>query len=69
MITVKLKELRLSVLYIEWNSIRQGGPAHGIVTQTVDKTLSGGGGVGWGGDPGVVGVIVLRGQRHGGWEI
>ena len=33
----------------EWNLIRLGGPAHGIVTKTVHKTLSwGGGGRGWG---------------------
>ena len=37
----------------EWNSIRQGGPAHGIVTQTVHKTLPGGG----------------RGQGGGGWGV
>ena len=29
---------------IKWNSIRLGGPAHGIVTKTVHKTLPGGGG-------------------------
>ena len=28
---------------IEWNWIRLGGPAHGIVTKTVQKTLPGGG--------------------------
>ena len=28
----------------EWNSIRLGGAAHGIVTKTVHKTLPGGGG-------------------------
>ena len=28
---------------IKWNSIRLGGPANGIVTKTVHKTLSGGG--------------------------
>ena len=27
----------------EWNSIGLGGPAHGIVTKTVHKTLPGGG--------------------------
>ena len=33
-------------LSIEWNLIRLdvGGPAHGIVTKTVHKTLPGGGG-------------------------
>ena len=31
-------------LSIEWNSIRLGGPAHGIVTKTVHETLPGGGG-------------------------
>ena len=33
---------------IEWNSIRLSGPAHGIVTKTVHKTLPGGGGGGRG---------------------
>ena len=38
----------------EWNLIRLGGHAHGIITKTLHKTLSGGGrdqggGVGWGG--------------------
>ena len=33
-----------ALLSIEWNSIRLGGPAHGIVTKTVHKTLPGGGG-------------------------
>ena len=45
----------------EWNSIRLGGPAHGIVTKTVHKTLpGGGGGRGWG-------VRGSRGEgsRHG----
>ena len=32
-----------ALLFIEWNSIRIGGPAHGIVTKTVHKTLLGGG--------------------------
>ena len=36
-----------SVLSIEWNLIRPGGPAPGIVTKTVHRTL-----------PGVVGVLV-----------
>ena len=54
----------------EWNSIRLGGPAHGIVNKTVHKTLPGRGGgkgvggllgggglgVGVGGVKGVVGV-------------
>ena len=31
-------------LSLEWNSMRLGGPAHGIVTKTVHKTLPGGGG-------------------------
>ena len=30
----------ITLLSIEWNSIRLGGPAHGIVTKTVHKTLS-----------------------------
>ena len=29
------------LLSFEWNSIRLGGPARGIVTKTVHKTLSG----------------------------
>ena len=36
---------------IKWNSIRLGGPAHGIVTKTVHKTL-----------PGVVGVQGVGGM-------
>ena len=51
---------------IKWNLIRLGGPAHGIVTKTVQKTLPGGGGPqrwvdrGTGGDggPGVGGCWV-----------
>ena len=30
-------------LSIQWNLIRLGGPAHGIVTKTVQNTLPGGG--------------------------
>ena len=37
------------LLSIEWNSIRLGGPAHGIVIKTVHKTLPGGGGGSGGG--------------------
>ena len=43
---------------LSMESIRLGGPAHGIVTKTVHKTLPGGGGgpgggwVGGGGGPG-----------------
>ena len=29
----------MSLLSFEWNSIRLGGPAHEIVTKTVNKTL------------------------------
>ena len=53
--------LMLPYICLEWNLIRLGGPAHGIVTKTVHKTLPGGGGVkgskgGRGsGEPGVVG--------------
>ena len=39
-----------ALLSIEWNSIRLGGPAHGIVIKTVHKTLPGvvgGPGGGW----------------------
>ena len=39
-----------TLLSFEWNSIRLGGPTHGIVTKSVHKTLpGGGGGRGWGG--------------------
>ena len=40
--------LEFAVLSIEWNSIRLGGPAHGIANKTVCKTLPGRGGRGWG---------------------
>ena len=40
----------LNLLSIEWNSIRLGGPPHGIVTETVHKTLPGWRGLG-GGEP------------------
>ena len=40
---------------IEWNLIRLGHPAHGIVTKTVQKTLQGGGG----------GLGVVGSQRGG----
>ena len=39
-----LRSRRRTLLSIEWNSIRLGGPAHGIVTKTVHKTLPGVGG-------------------------
>ena len=46
--------LKFSLL-IEWNLIRLGGHAHGIVTKTVHKTLPGcGGGQGGGVGRGVV---------------
>ena len=39
-----------ALLSSEWNSIRLGGPAHGIVTKNVHKILpEGGGGPGVGG--------------------
>ena len=38
--------IKTNLLSIEWNSIRLSGPAHGIVTKTVHKTLPGGGGQG-----------------------
>ena len=60
----------------EWNSIRLGGPAHGIVTKTVHKTLPGSGGVkrvgGWWGQwggwcqEGRDGGVKGRGGRVGG---
>ena len=47
--------------------IRLGGPAHGIVTKTVHKTLPGGGGVqGWLGVVGVQGGWVGGGGGPGG---
>ena len=36
--------LKILLLSFEWNSIRLGSPAHGIVIKTVHKTLPGGGG-------------------------
>ena len=36
-----LRNSQLSFLSWEWNSIRLGGPAYGIVTKTVHKTLQG----------------------------
>ena len=49
------------LLSIEWNSIRLGDPAHGIVTKTVHKTLPGGGGGPWGRWVGGVGVVGVQG--------
>ena len=51
---------------LSMESIRLGGPAHGIVTITLHKTLSGGGG-GWVGR-GVVGIqgVVGPGTSRGG---
>ena len=43
-IAISLGELS-TFLSFEWNLIRLGGPAHEIVTNTVHKTLPGGGGV------------------------
>ena len=44
MIIALIMGLRKSMsLYIEWNSIKPGGPAHGIITDIVHKTLP----VGW----------------------
>ena len=57
-IYVERKQCRFrksSLLSFEWNSIRLGGSAHGIVTKTVHKTLPRGGG-GQGGRGGRVGV-------------
>ena len=56
-------------LSFEWDSIRLGGPAHGIVTKTVHKTLPGGGrsegGMGWVGGWGLQG---WWGSRGGGGQ-
>ena len=49
------------LLSIKWNSIRLSGPAHGIVTKTVHKTLPGGGG-----GQAVVGVRGVGGRGRGG---
>ena len=53
-----------NLLSIEWDSIRLSGPADGIVTKTVHKTLPGGwwgqGGGGEGRGQGVVGVGIHR---------
>ena len=48
-------------LSIGWNSIRLGGPAYGIVTKTVHKTLPRGGG-----GPGGGWVWEYRGVMGGG---
>ena len=55
------------LLSIEWNLIRPGGPAHGIVTKTVHKTLPGGGG--WWCSPRGGWVCLGRGGvgPRGGW--
>ena len=37
-------DVKFISLSFEWNSIRLGGHAHGIVTKTVHKTLPWGGG-------------------------
>ena len=53
----------VNLLSFKWNSIRLGGPAHGIVTKTVHKFLLEGGECQWGrggGDQGV-GVLGSRG--------
>ena len=51
----------VQLLSFEWNSIRLGGPAHGIVTKTVHKTLPGGG-RGWVGEgDGGLGVVGVKG--------
>ena len=74
---VQQKLAQILLLSFEWNLIRLGGPAHGIVTKTVCKTLPGGGrgegGIGWvaggsrgGGGLGVVGVGVGGGLGGGG---
>ena len=53
-------------LSIEWNSIRLGGPAHGIVTRTVHKTLPGVvGAQGWVG----IGLQGVVGTQVMGWVV
>ena len=49
---------------LEWNSMRLGGPAHGIVTKTVHKTLPGGGG----GPGGGVGIGLMGWWGSRGWD-
>ena len=44
---------------MEWNSMRLGGPAHGIVTKTVHKNLPGGDGSQGMGKVGIVGVCLI----------
>ena len=53
--------LAWSLLLIKWNLVRLGGHAHGIVTKTIHKTLSGVSGVKgwWGMGLGVVGSGVV----------
>ena len=54
---------------LSMESIRLGGPAHGLVTKTVHKTLPGGGGGPGGGWVGVVwgpGVVRGGGGSRGG---
>ena len=48
------------LLYIKWNLIRLGGPAHGIMTKTVHKTLPGGGGGPGGGWVRGIGVVEIQ---------
>ena len=62
------------VCCLSMESIRLGGPAHGIVTKTVHKTLSGGGwvvgrgggGPGGGRVQGWLGVVGAQGVGRGG---
>ena len=56
-------------LSFEWNLTRLGGPAHRIVTKTVHKTLSGGGGGRGGGGQGGRGWWGSRGGRDQGVEV
>ena len=76
-ITFKVSTLwQKGSLSFEWNSIRLGGLAHGIVTKTVYKTLPGfgrgQGGIGVGGwgsrVDGVKGVVGWVGGLQGWWE-
>ena len=50
---------------LSMESMRQGGPAHGIVTKTIHKTLPGGGGGPGGGWVAVVGVQEWVGRCGG----
>ena len=58
----KTNKAKCTTLFFEWNLIRLGSPAHGIVTKTLHKTLPGNGGRrGQGGRGGRVGGCGVKG--------